>query len=157
MFGKLNTGQIEELLKSQFIGRIACHADGITYIVPISYAYDGTCIYGHTYEGMKVDMMRKNPKICFEVENTKNLANWESVVAWGEFEELKDGKERDEAVQKLMNRVFPVISSETMHLSPQWPFPAESAADITGIIFRIKLTEKTGRYEKSEEQNYFAS
>jgi uncharacterized protein len=157
MFGKLNADQIEELLKSQIIGRIGCHANGVTYVVPVSYAYDGTYVYGHTYEGMKVDMMRKNPMICFEADDTKNLANWQSVVAWGEFEELKDGKERDEAVQKLVGRVLPVISSETMHLSPQWPFPAENAADVTGIVYRIKLTEKTGRYEKSEEQNYFAS
>lgn len=157
MFGKLNADQIEELLKSQFIGRIGCHANGVTYVVPVSYAYDGTYVYGHTYEGMKVDMMRKNPMICFEADDTKNLANWQSVVAWGEFEELKDGKERDEAVQKLVGRVLPVITSETMHLSPQWPFPAENAADVTGIVYRIKLTEKTGRYEKSEEQNYFAS
>lgn len=157
MFGKLTADQIEELLKSQIIGRIGCHANGITYVVPISYAYDGAYVYSHTYEGMKVDMMRKNPNICFETDDTKNLANWQSVVAWGEFEELKDGKERDDAVEKLMGRVLPVISSETMHLSPQWPFPAENAADVTGIVYRIKLTEKTGRYEKSEEQNYFAS
>lgn len=157
MFGKLNADQIEELLKSQVIGRIGCHANGVTYVVPVSYAYDGSYVYGHTYEGMKVDMMRKNPMICFETDDTKNLANWQSVVAWGEFEELKDGMERDEAVKKLVGRVLPVISSETMHLSPQWPFPAENAADVTGIVYRIKLTEKTGRYEKSEEQNYFAS
>lgn len=157
MFGKLNTDQIEELLKSQIIGRIGCHANGITYVVPVSYAYDGAYIYGHTYEGMKVDMMRKNPKVCFETDDTKNLANWQSVVAWGEFEELKDGKERDEAVEKLTGRVLPVISSETMHLTPQWPFPGDNAADVTGIVYRIKLTEKTGRYEKSAEQNFFAS
>jgi uncharacterized protein len=157
MFGKLNPDQIEELLKSQFIGRIGCHANGVTYVVPVSYAYDGIYVYGHTYEGMKVDMMRKNPMICFEADDTKNLANWLSVVAWGEFEELKDGKARDEAIQKLVGRVLPVITSETMHLSPQWPFPAEKTDDVTGIVYRIKLTEKTGRYEKSDEQNYFAS
>lgn len=156
MFGKLSSDQVEEVLKSQIIGRIGCHANNIPYVVPVSYAYDGTYIYGHTFEGMKVDMMRKNPKVCFETDDTKDLANWQSVVAWGEFEELK-GKERDNAIQKLLNRVLPVISSKTMHISPQWPFPSDNAADITGIIYRIKLTEKTGRYEKSDVQNYYAS
>jgi nitroimidazol reductase NimA-like FMN-containing flavoprotein (pyridoxamine 5'-phosphate oxidase superfamily) len=37
MFGKLNHDQIEEVLKNQFIGRIGCHADGITYVIPVSY------------------------------------------------------------------------------------------------------------------------
>lgn len=157
MFGKLDPDQVEEFLKNQFIGRIGCHADGITYVVPISYAYDGTYVYAHTFEGMKINLMRKNPKVCFEIDDTKNLANWQSVVAWGEFEELKDGKERDEALQKLNDRVLPVITSETMHVSPLWPFPTEDTAAIKGIAYRIRLTEKTGRFEKSTDQFFFAT
>ncbi|MEP7377326.1 MAG: pyridoxamine 5'-phosphate oxidase family protein [Chitinophagaceae bacterium] len=157
MFGKLNTEQVEELLKKEVVGRIGCHADNTTYVVPISYVYDGIYIYGHTFEGMKIAMMRKNPRVCFEIDNTKNLANWKSVVAWGEFEELKDGKGRDDALQKLNARVLPVISSETMHISPQWPFPAEDTATIQGVVYRIRLTEKTGRFEKSPDQYFFAT
>lgn len=157
MFGKLEPDQVEELLKQQFIGRIGCHADNITYVVPISYAYDGVYIFGHTFEGMKIDMMRKNPKVCFEIDDTKNLANWKSVVAWGEFEELKDGKERDEALQKLNARVLPIITSETMHISPQWPFPEKDTSSIKGIAYRVRLTEKTGRFEKSPDQFFFAT
>jgi hypothetical protein len=51
MFGVLNDNEIEQLIHEQFIGRIGCHADDITYVVPISYAYDGEYIYGRTYEG----------------------------------------------------------------------------------------------------------
>jgi nitroimidazol reductase NimA-like FMN-containing flavoprotein (pyridoxamine 5'-phosphate oxidase superfamily) len=157
MFGKLDGNEVEELLKKQLIGRIGCHADNITYVVPISYVYDGVYIYGHTFEGMKIAMMRKNPRVCFEIDDTKNLANWQSVVAWGEFEELKDVKERDNALQKLNARVLPVISSETMHISPQWPFPPDDTSGIKGIAYRIRLTEKTGRFEKSPDQFFFAT
>src|SRR4051812_48063800 len=101
MFGKLNPEEIEELLKQQLIGRIGCHADGLTYVVPVSYAYDGTYIYCHTFEGMKVDMMRKNSNVCFEVDNTKTLSNWKSVVTWGSFEELPAGVSRQEALKVL--------------------------------------------------------
>ncbi len=45
-------------------------------------------VYGHTMEGMKINMMRKNPRVCFEVDVMQNMANWKSVIAWGEFEEL---------------------------------------------------------------------
>lgn len=157
MFGKLASDQVEELLKNQFIGRIGCHAGNITYVVPVSYAYDGIYIYGHTFEGMKIDMMRKNPKVCFEIDDTRNLANWQSVVAWGEFEELKDDKDRDVALQKLNARILPVITSETMHISPQWPFPAKDTSAIKGVAYRIRLTEKTGRFEKSSDQFFFAT
>ena len=157
MFGKLSPDQVEDFLQKQFIGRLGCHADNITYVVPISYAYDGTYIYGHTFEGMKIEMMRKNPRVCFEIDDTKNLANWQSVVAWGEFEELQVGPERDAAFQKLNARVLPVITSETMRISPQWPFPAEDTSAIKGIAYRIRLTEKTGRFEKTSDQFFFAS
>lgn len=155
MFGRLNNAEIEELMSRQIIGRIGCHADDTTYVVPISYAYDGEYVYGHTFEGMKINMMRKNPKVCFEVDNTKNLANWQSVISWGIFEELPNGPERDEAVRKLEVRTLPILHSETMHLSPLWPF--RSGDTIKGIIFRIRLTEKTGRFEKSQNEYFFAT
>lgn len=48
MLGELNTDMIEGLLKSQFLGRIGCHAKGVTYIVPVHYAYEAPYIYAHS-------------------------------------------------------------------------------------------------------------
>ena len=157
MIGKLNPDDVETLVKQQLVGRIGCHAKDVTYVVPISYAYDGAYIYGHTLEGMKVDMMRKNPKVCFQVDDTTDLANWQSAVLWGEFEELAEGPERILALHKLTERRLPLISSETMHLTSQWPFRDEDVSKISGIVFRIRVTEKTGRFEKSTEKHFFAS
>jgi len=156
MFGKLDHEGIEELLRRQLVGRIGCYANGITYVVPISYAYDGDFVYCHASEGMKIDMMRKNPNICFEVDNTSNLANWQSVICWGVFEELPEGSERNQALEKLEGRVLPMLSSETMHLTPQWPFSSNENA-ISGIVFRIKLTQKTGRFERTSGEFFFAT
>ena len=157
MFGPLTHNEIEELIHQQFVGRIGCHADDITYVVPISYGYDGEYVYGLTQEGMKIDMMRKNPKVCFQVDDMRNLANWKSVIAWGEFEELTSDTERRKALNLLMSRALPVESSETMHLSPQWPFPSSDIEDITGVAYRVRLFRKTGRFEKSMEKSFFAS
>lgn len=156
MIGKLNKLEMEELIRHQFIGRIGCHADGITYVVPVSYAYDGTYIYGRTFEGMKIDIMRKSPQVCFEVDNTANLANWQSVIAWGEFEEIKEENARLNALQKLEDRVLPIINSETMRISPQWPFSPDNLNEIEGIVYRIRLTNKTGRFEKNTEEFFFS-
>lgn len=149
MLGQLQSPAIEALLHSQLIGRIGCHANNTTYVVPISYAYDGEYIYCRADEGMKVAMMRSNPEICFEVDHFSNMANWESVIAWGTYEELTEEEARKQALQKLVDRVLPLISSETVHLSPQWPFPAQDLNAIKGIVFRIWLKEKTGRYENN--------
>lgn len=147
MLGSLNKQQIEEVLIHQVFGRIGCFADGVTYIVPISYAYDGIYVYGHTNEGMKVDMIRKNAQVCFEVEEMKDMANWKTVITWGSIEELTDHNQRKIALQVLVDRILPLISSETTHLSPHWPFPVNDVSTIKGIVFRIKLEKRTGRFE----------
>lgn len=157
MFGILENNEIEALLYGQLIGRIGCCADDITYIVPISYAYDGACIYARTYEGMKMQMMRKRPQVCFQVDDMNNMANWKSVIAWGEFEELENATDRTYALEKLIDRSIPFISSETTYLSPDWPFSPKNINEIDGIVFRIKLTKKTGRFEKSIAKSFFST
>lgn len=149
MIGKLNDQQVEEMLFSHIVGRIGCNADGKTYVVPISYAYDGNCIYAHTRDGMKIRMMRQNPAVCFEVDELKDIANWKSVITWGTYEELTDLEDRKAALKALVDRMLPLVTSQTMHLGPQSPFPPKDLNTIAGIVFRIRLSTKTGRYEEN--------
>ncbi len=151
MLGKLNSVEIEEVLTHQIIGRMGCHANNMSYIVPISYAYDGECVYARTYEGLKINLMRKNPNVCFQTDTMENMANWKSVIAWGEFKELTEDSERNEGIQKLRARKISGIASETVKLSPIWPFASNEYSDeVDGIIFCIRLGEKTGRFEMSD-------
>ena len=49
MFGTLDNEEIETLLHTQIIGRIACHLDDKIYVVPISFVYDGEFVYALTF------------------------------------------------------------------------------------------------------------
>ncbi len=154
MIGKLSYEEIEDLLYKQVVGRLGCCEQGFIYVVPISYAYDGNSIYCHTYKGKKVEMMRKNPNVCFQVDEMKDMANWKSVIAWGEFEEVEDEKEKHKALQILLQRALPLVSSVTTHLGETWPFSAANGSElnrIPGIVFRISLKEKTGKFERTSE------
>ena len=152
MFGTLNDAQIERVLTNNFIGRLGCHANGKTYIVPLSYAYKDDCIYVRTDEGLKVSMMEENPEVCFEVETLEDMANWQTVIAWGTYKELEDEDERREGLKILASRRFEGNMSETVKLGAQWPFVSEGINKIEGIVFRILLSEKTGRYESAMSQ-----
>lgn len=158
MFEPLTPQEQQDVLSSQLIGRLACYADGQIYITPLSYAYtsDGH-IYIHTYEGKKLEMLRKNGALCFQVDDMKDLSNWKSVILWGKYEELTSPADRAHALEVLSGRTLPFVSSETMHLSPHWPFASDSHTSVGGIFFRINITEMTGRCEKINSQNYFAS
>ena len=88
--GQLTSGEIESLLRNCLLGRIGCTNGVLIYVVPISYGYDGQYIYCHTHKGLKIDIRRRNPGVCFEVERVQNMANWQTVIAHGVFEELID-------------------------------------------------------------------
>src|SRR6185295_10307374 len=152
MIGKLTSEEIEELLHQQFIGHLGCQDKDTVYVVPVSYAYEEGKIYCHSFEGQKVEMMRNNPKVCFQVDEIKDRANWKSVITWGNFEEIDDEIERRKALHILSARRLPISSSITTHLGETWPFTDEGAnvlKGIDGLFFRILLKEKTGEYECS--------
>ena len=90
MIGELNDIQIENILSSQAIGRLACTDGKQPYIVPVTFKYNGKYIYGQSNEGLKIKMLRKNPNVCFEVDRMTDMNNWESVIIYGQFQELDE-------------------------------------------------------------------
>jgi hypothetical protein len=99
---------------------------------------------------MKIDIMRRNPNICFEIEALHDMANWKTVIGWAMFEELAGKSERKAALQKLQDRHLPMISSQITHLYPSWPFPPSALNLIEGVMYRFELKDKSGRFEKIE-------
>jgi nitroimidazol reductase NimA-like FMN-containing flavoprotein (pyridoxamine 5'-phosphate oxidase superfamily) len=145
MLGELTQPEIVSLLRSEVVARIGCHANGRTYVVPITYAYQDGAIIGHSVDGMKIDMMRKNPFVCVEVDHMDDLANWRSVIAWGHYEELSGGAIVP-ALEQLATRLAPLTVSETSvpaHARGTGHLPAAHSV----VVYRIRLAEMTGRYE----------
>jgi nitroimidazol reductase NimA-like FMN-containing flavoprotein (pyridoxamine 5'-phosphate oxidase superfamily) len=151
MIGKLSLQEIDEVLYESKLGRIGCSDGTKTYIVPISFVYDGKFIVAHSVDGMKIRMMRANPNVCFEVEEVKNHVNWKTVIAWGRFEEITNELERYEGMKLFVDRMMKLKISATaqppeiseMRVHPHQP------GSVRPIIYRIRIEEKTGRYEKS--------
>ncbi|NCD72539.1 pyridoxamine 5'-phosphate oxidase family protein [Mucilaginibacter agri] len=149
MLGELNMEMINELLRTQLIGRLGTYADGVVSIVPVNFSYDGAYIYAHSQRGLKINSMRKNPNVCFEVDKIENLFNWQCVVCWGMFEEITDISESEHAMKKIIQSIEPYLSeAENAH-------PSHGIVDVSSeigttteiIIYKIKVTKKTGRFE----------
>ena len=140
MLGELNPAEIEDVLRSEVIGRIGCISDGRPYVVPVCYVYDGDSIYGHTVEGMKWAAMRANPDVCFEVEHVDDLTHWRSVVAWGRFEQLA-GDAAVRGMRLLIDRLAPLLGID------RGDAPPEHTGQLHATVYRILLGEKTGRFE----------
>ncbi|MFC6100289.1 pyridoxamine 5'-phosphate oxidase family protein [Olivibacter domesticus] len=142
MLGELNKREIIDFLESQFIGRLGCHLNGETYIVPVNYVYQNNAIYAHSGEGKKIEMLRANPRVCFQVDEIDNMFKWKSVILWGTFEELK-GEERQQVMQGLILRIMPNTNDPARNPSHAISPALHNAL----IVYRINIEEATGRFE----------
>jgi len=128
--------EIEALIPRSFIGRIACcdhKGDGRPYLVPIAFGYDGESLFAHSGPGRKLATMRANPLVTVEMDEAAASDSWRSVVAEGAFEEIADPAERGTALRTLYPPPAP-ISDLGAHT----------------VVFRIRLSAKSGRYETPE-------
>lgn len=131
----LGDDQIERLLATALVGRIACcsHAPGEAgrpYVVPLAYGYDGEAVYAFSGQGRKIEIMRAQPLISFEVDEAVAEDRWSSVIAEGVYEELVTPEGRKHA--------HAVVFGDRDDIPP--------FAD-HHIVYRLRLTRKTGRFE----------
>ena len=76
--------EIDALLQAAPVCRIAMASGGHPYIVPVSFAVDGGHLYFHCAKsGKKIDMLRDNASVCFEVDMPGDLVRGEKACAWG--------------------------------------------------------------------------
>ncbi|WP_316819198.1 pyridoxamine 5'-phosphate oxidase family protein [Pedobacter nyackensis] len=146
MLGDLNKREIIDLLEQQVIGRLGCHFEGETYVVPVNYIYRNNAIYAHTGKGKKLDMMRNNPRVCFQVDEILDTFRWKSVIVWGTFQELV-GEERQQAMQGIIHRIMPLTDSSSQRSSHAIPDDQQNNI----VVFKIPVIEGTGRFESHEQ------
>ncbi|HET9056718.1 MAG TPA: pyridoxamine 5'-phosphate oxidase family protein [Chitinophagaceae bacterium] len=148
MLGTLSETQMNNILSSQVVGRLACTDGKQPYIVPVTYTYDSHYIYGQTNEGMKLDILRKNPKVCFEVDMMTDMRNWQSVVVYGKFEELEK-EAAEKARRTLFGRIFSLMTSSTVHpYGHESKVKVDNSSRVKHVMYRIKINKITGRFEK---------
>jgi nitroimidazol reductase NimA-like FMN-containing flavoprotein (pyridoxamine 5'-phosphate oxidase superfamily) len=133
---ELSRAEIDEFLRTQRIARLGCHADGVTYVVPLIYAYEDDAVVAVTTEGRKTAMLRENPRVCVEVDeyDADGKGSWRSVIAHGTYEELA-GDEIGPALT-LMRERFAHTAGRSADPRPLGPGV---------VVLRIRLDEISGR------------
>jgi nitroimidazol reductase NimA-like FMN-containing flavoprotein (pyridoxamine 5'-phosphate oxidase superfamily) len=133
---ELSRVEIEEFLRGQRIARLGCHADGVTYVVPLIYAYGDDAVVAVTTEGRKTAMLRENPQVCVEVDeyDTDGRGSWRSVIAQATCEELAG--EAIEPALALLRERFARTAGRAAE-------PRRVRPDV--VVLRISLDEVSGR------------
>ena len=128
------------MLSACKIGRLGCVDNGEPYVVPINYVFEDGSVYSHSLPGRKIEAMRAHPRACLQVDEIENDFQWRSVIAYGNFEEIRVPSDRRSILGKLLAR-FPL-------LTPVESVMARDAGAPDSIVFRIKVDRITGVQEE---------
>ena len=128
------------LLSTRGIGRLGCVDNGEPYVVPINYVFEDYSIYSHSLPGHKIDALRAHPRACLQVDTTASDFDWRSVIAFGNYEEIRVASDRRSILSKLLAR-FPL-------LTPVESVMAQDASALDSVVFRIIVDRITGVEEE---------
>jgi nitroimidazol reductase NimA-like FMN-containing flavoprotein (pyridoxamine 5'-phosphate oxidase superfamily) len=104
---------IEEILSKSLICRIGMICNGVPYIVPLNYGYTMNAIYIHSAsEGKKINILKANNKVCFEIEDTTEIikkdlscdwaTKYRSLIGYGTIEIINDEEQKKRGLDIIM-------------------------------------------------------
>ena len=75
--------EIEKIIRKAMVCRIGLVDDDEPYVVPVCFGYERNALYFHSaLEGRKVELIKKNNKICFEIDIDVEVVKAEEPCAW---------------------------------------------------------------------------
>jgi hypothetical protein len=103
------TSAIEAVIRSSVVCRLALSDKDQPYIVPLCFGYEDNTLYFHSgVKGRKLEILRKNPSVCFEFEvnvgvlKAEEACSWnmayQSVIGFGKAVFLEDMPEKQKAL-----------------------------------------------------------
>jgi nitroimidazol reductase NimA-like FMN-containing flavoprotein (pyridoxamine 5'-phosphate oxidase superfamily) len=136
---------IEVILRRASICRIALSENDVPYIVPLCFGHKDNFLYFHSAkEGRKIDMIRKNNNVCFEIEidtelvAAENPCKWSmkyySIIGFGKAFLVEDTEEKREALDIIAEHYSGKSSSE---------FPETALHNVA--VIKVKIETMTGK------------
>ena len=111
--------EIIKIISQCEVVRLGLVDNGQPYIVPLSFAFteesgDITFFFHSAAAGRKMDLMKANPRVCFEMDCLLNISrnevpcNWsaeyESIMGYGEILFINHDEDKKTAMDLIMRR-----------------------------------------------------
>jgi uncharacterized protein len=109
--------EIENVISEAKFCRIAMVDEGIPYVVPMCFGYDDGRLFLHSaVTGRKLDVMRRNPLVCFEITAEAEVllpasadgggVRYRSVIGTGTARVVENSDEKMHALAVLSRHYF---------------------------------------------------
>jgi len=146
--------ELISIIEKAEICRLAMIDEDQPYLVPMNFGYKDNVFYFHSArEGKKIDLLRKNPRVCLEIESDTSLiksetpCDWSmkyrSIIARGSVEFIDDPAEKKEAFHTIMHQYSP---------GKEYSYTPAMMKAVT--LFRLPVREMRGKqsgFNKEEE------
>ena len=140
----LDREEIESIIKKADVCRLGLADNNIPYIVPLNFGYRDSCLYLHTPRvGKKIDMIKSNNRVCFELDidhevvKAENPCDWtmkyRSVIGHGKASLLEGTEEKKRALDTILE-----------HYSGQTGEYAQELVDRLAVI-KVEIESMTGK------------
>ncbi len=102
----MTSEEIEQFLICSKVGRLGVFLDDNVYVFPLGYVYkDGKIVFHSCDKGTKMKAMKKNPSVCFEVdESVSDITMYKSVMVFGNVEIIGKKEEMIPYLQMLIDK-----------------------------------------------------
>jgi nitroimidazol reductase NimA-like FMN-containing flavoprotein (pyridoxamine 5'-phosphate oxidase superfamily) len=136
--------ELNAIIRSTKVCRLGLSDRNIPYIVPLSFGYKDKTLYFHSAaEGKKIEILKRNPNVCFEFDQSIEVieaekpCNWgmryRSIIGFGKACFLESIEEKQEALQIIMSQ----YTKESFTIS-------ETAVERT-TLFKVIIDGMTGK------------
>ena len=125
-----------------------CHlglVDGeVPYVVPLSFGYDGQALYFHCApQGRKLDLIRRNPRVCFEFDIMEGLIEAAQACHWGVRYQSVMGTGTAHIAEDAAGKRQALAAVMAQYSEGTYTFPDDAVAR-TGAI-RVTIESITGK------------
>lgn len=128
----------EEMLSSALVGRLGLCSGNEPYVVPVSFCYRDGKVYIHGAKtGKRVDYVKRNPRVCFEVDEYDPDGSWRSVIVSGHARLSDETDVKLKALKGLAQKYSGDVRAEKL--------TRDSVEEMDLYICEIEVDQITGR------------
>ena len=135
---------IEEIISDSIVCKVAMADDNRPYIVPLCFGLKDNTLYFHSApEGKKIDILKKNPNVCFEFEIYTQVIKSAEACGWGmKYRSIIGfGKAAFILDEASKEKAFNII----MHQYADGTFSYDKALLSATVIIKVDIEHMTGK------------
>ena len=145
-----NLAAIEDIVRKSLVCRLGLAEEDQPYVVPLSFGFRDNTLYFHSApEGKKIDMLRRNSKVCFEFDIDHEVLADEQACKWGMKYRSVIGFGRATIVEDMAEKIEGLDAIMEHYSDRSFVYPEAKLENI--VIIKVDIESMAGKQSGYEE------